>query len=799
MFRFDGYESKFYSDRINFSKLYPLVPYQVDLLKESLNAIWNSGYAWSHLSRGERSLLTFFKESIQSYKDESTWKIVSFADLYNALESRIETYIKSTIHSASELPWLPPRALDVLKVLFMLKYVRLVSLTTDNISTLLIQDVHEDMVVLKKQVEEALVFLEKHNYVNKWADAWEFLSNEEQEMERMISWTPIDELDVYAQVHDLVFATNQYWLANKYQHDKYHNVSFKKQIDEYEKVSIDSQLSVKLLRKNENTETDWFSFSAKQIRIVLPDNNIWELRNMISKCKKIEKFILQHNASDKNSDRITQKWREKELLMQKAIELLDDSLKESQIFLGAQELDLSWSSFKDRIHKALHSLFDTVYSEFWVLQKPYKDDDIKELLSRANKVATQEALMEDMSPNLAARDRISNHIIQQWSQSFNVTLKSLQEKFSSAPYWWSDSDISWILTELYLSKIVILKYDGKSIEVEDSRLVEYLTKSTHKERLLVNPKQAIDTRVVRDVSEAMSSLWMTVSNRAQEDQDELFKEILGWRSTTVSQLEWLLQQYWLRSYPWKEKIESFHQLVNWISPYLEQQWLFDSILEQSSSLLEAKNSATMVIQFFDWKQKDIFISWLESVWRYNSISTLLNEDSKSTLQQLSEILQKEEPYSDIPQIKQLVNKLDASYQEILESKRSSTKERADWLVDQLLEIWNLDKDLKANVEDKLDSLLYQPIANTKEIAELMTIHDQLPKMVEQVQSIISSAEKESWNVVASATVNKRTVKLLSLQKMPHSIKTEEDVATFTDNIANQLRKELKDWDIIVII
>jgi hypothetical protein len=53
----DGVEKKLYSDRSNFSAVYPFVPYQFNLLASVLTSIRTHGASGKHLSEGERSML----------------------------------------------------------------------------------------------------------------------------------------------------------------------------------------------------------------------------------------------------------------------------------------------------------------------------------------------------------------------------------------------------------------------------------------------------------------------------------------------------------------------------------------------------------------------------------------------------------------------------------------------------------------------------------------------------------------------------------------------------------------------
>src|SRR5699024_1951127 len=60
---FDGdVERKKYDNEKVFSEVYPFVPYQFNLLQETLTAIRENGSDGKHLAEGERSMLAVFQE-----------------------------------------------------------------------------------------------------------------------------------------------------------------------------------------------------------------------------------------------------------------------------------------------------------------------------------------------------------------------------------------------------------------------------------------------------------------------------------------------------------------------------------------------------------------------------------------------------------------------------------------------------------------------------------------------------------------------------------------------------------------
>lgn len=75
----------------------------------------------------------------------------------------------------------------------------------DNITTLMMDNLEEDRITLKGNVEEALKILIRQMLVQKNGDSYVFLTNEEQEINREIESEDVDNADVIHKISEMVF------------------------------------------------------------------------------------------------------------------------------------------------------------------------------------------------------------------------------------------------------------------------------------------------------------------------------------------------------------------------------------------------------------------------------------------------------------------------------------------------------------------------------------------------------------------------------------------------------------------
>jgi len=798
MISFDGYDYKFYSNSDNFSALYPLLPYQINLVRESLHAIWNIWYAGSYLARGERSLLTFFQQTIKSRSDQDIGVLIKFSDIYDAVEWRIDSYIKQTISKAEDSDNIDELWVDILKVLFLLKYVREISLTIDNISTLLVDHIDTDMIALKKKIQESLTQLQKHWYINKRAEDYEFLSNEEQEIEHQINNITIDPIDVYNQMYDIIFENINYWLGNKYQFDKYHSFAFKKMIDEYEKLSIDSPLCVQIITSwFENKDANMFSFSTQTIRIELPkpESDEQNYREFLFKCKKIEKYLTQHTRSVDADKRILMKEKEKDWLLEKAKILIDKALLDASYMMWNQNLQITWGQVKDKLQESLGYLCKSVFSEFPVLKKAYKDQDIISLIR--NPHTNEQQLLETISANDSAQKRIYALIKREHDKRLTVTLKRLQEEFRWVPYGRNDSDVSWLISEMLLAKSIIIKYEWISITSSDPRLTEYLTKGPHKEKVVIEPKPVVDSRIIRSVQDIMrfidADLWASLS----DDEEELYKRIHTWTKDTTNLLSKYLTNYEYHRYPGKQLIEKTLDILRSISLKHDYATMFSYLEEQSDSIRTTFWDLVKVSDFFESRQKEIFDSWLLTISKYASILSLLDDSWREYYHSIQDIVNKDEPYEDIPKVKWLVQQLDAKYKEVIEEKRNTILQSTKELTDSLLNASWLNTQEKEQAKDMIQKELLLPIQETSEITTLLTNEAQV---ADRIQHLIESVVKKiNTNKETPSSPSKKVIHIKKLIPTSTAISNKRDIDNFLDHIKQELETQLKDNPNIVII
>ena len=177
---------KNFRDREHFVASYPFPPYQYDLFQAAITGLsQHNAFEGKHSSVGERSMLGVFQDVAKKIGDMKTSGIATFDLMFEGIRSALKSSAQQSIQIA-ERNLDNKMAVRVLKALFLVKYVKEFKATARNIAVLLLGDFDTDTATLRRDIEEALNTLESNTYIQRNGEVYEFLSNEEKDVEAEI-------------------------------------------------------------------------------------------------------------------------------------------------------------------------------------------------------------------------------------------------------------------------------------------------------------------------------------------------------------------------------------------------------------------------------------------------------------------------------------------------------------------------------------------------------------------------------------------------------------------------------------
>jgi len=675
----DGVEKKLYADGHDFAGVYPFVPYQFNLLGSVLTSIRTHGASGKHLAEGERSMIALFKESAVKLMDSAAGAMVPFNMFYDALHQFLDHSHKGVISRALENEYINPDksednfAVNVLKTLFMIKYVKEIQANVDNITSLMAADIDTDRMVLKKQVEEALKILANQTLIQKNGDVYVFLTNEEQEINRSIDSQHVEMAEVISKVSELIF--DDILKGDKYRypafHGRYHFAYNRFVDDRPHRANQSHDIGIRVLTpssdySNDETTLRMMSGQSKEILIVLPNDTEFldELRNSL----KIEKYLRFNTASTltkfeqiKEAKRIEMRERNGNAKL-----FLMESLKQADIYVNGDKAQIASKDITARINDALGRLVSIVYHKLTYIDTPMSEANIRSLFKDETQLTL--SLEGTSEANIHALHDMRQFIADNAAMHMKTSMKSLMDRFMNAPYGFVEDDVEWLVAKLFKNGDISFTVNGSSVTMLNKtpeELVNYVTKREYVEKLLTERREKASDSQKKAVRQVMKALFGTSS--VNDEDDALMHSFQSYSKDILNELDKFEIQYEEKPFPGRSIVAEGRSLLREVVMLQAPSAFFKKLHVDRDDYLEFAEDYELVKAFFEGEQKKVFEKALTLMKIYEDSKTfIVNEKIEGVVGQIGAVLRKQAPYHEIPQLKPLLEQFTELYAKLLQ-------------------------------------------------------------------------------------------------------------------------------------
>jgi hypothetical protein len=430
---------KNYRDRDNFISSYPFPQYQYDLFQMAIRSLsQHNAFEGKHSSVGERSMLGVFQQVAKSLADQQVGGLATFDLMFEGIRTALKSSAQQSIHLAEKsIVDVDPFAVRVLKALFLVKYVKGFKPTVRNISILLLSEFDADQTKQRRKIEEALSVLERNTLIRRNGEVYEFLTDEEKDVEAEIKGLDIDPSELSKELETLAFDT-----ILKHRKIKHlttgHEYPFSRKLDDH-LLGRDYELAINVITPfNDDAATPetirMRSMTREELAIALkPDVRFMRDLRLF---KQTDKYIRQarSGSGQPGRDRIISEKGEQNGRRAKDLELrLRKLMGEAQLFVRGDELEIGGEDPQDRIVKAFQALVDKVYVNLPMLRGvTYSEADIANAASAKGGLFGGDDAGGMSEPDL----EILNYVQGQARIGVNVSVKTLVDRFNTKPYGW---------------------------------------------------------------------------------------------------------------------------------------------------------------------------------------------------------------------------------------------------------------------------------------------------------------------------------------------------------------------------
>jgi len=493
-----GQQYQNFRDEEHFVYCYPFVPYQFALFQSAIRGIsLHNGFEGKASSVGERSMLGVFREVAIAIDNAPVGQLATFDRMFEGIRGALKSAIQSAINNA-ERHLGEPYAVRVLKALFLVKYVKEYKATLRNLSVLMLERFGEDLPAQRKKLEAALALLEQQTYIQRSGEVYEYLTDEEKDIEEEIKNTEVETADILKELETLLF--DGVIKQRKIRYSNGQDYPYTRRMDD-RALSREHELAIHIVTPlSDNfdnlTLQRMQSMGRDELRVVLPADS--RFMQDLTMHKRTEKYIRQNSN--------TQQEAVKRILDAKGFqntERLNDLQLRARALLGkatliinAGDVDVSSEDGQTRVLKGFEHLVQNTYPNLRMLRDvPFIETDIGKHLRMV-----EDGLLANDATSLTEPEQELLAFIQSNARSgVRTTVKSLLERFERKSYGWYYAAILCNLALLCARGKVEVRQDSNPLEHD--ALERSLRNTNAHASLVLEPQVEFSASQVRTLKE----------------------------------------------------------------------------------------------------------------------------------------------------------------------------------------------------------------------------------------------------------------------------------------------------------
>jgi hypothetical protein len=665
----------------SFVSAYPFVPYQFKLLQNVFNQIRIRGAAGKNLAEGERSMLDAFQTAAQSLKDADLGVLAPFHLFYESVEGFLDGNIKLIIRNAAKNPELNAFDVNLLKTLFMIKYVKEMPGTVENLVTLEIDHLERDRLGLQEQVKASLARLERQTLIQRTGDSYEFLTNEEQDVTREIKAFTVPHGSVESELQTLIW--DEIFPSPKLRYDAQHDYAYTRMLDGRVVSQKNDDLTLHIVTPLGGDEyASILDDSAAMMRsggntvlVRMPDEGSRDLLDELQLYVKTKLYLNQKlgNASKASLRTILDTHLQQNQERHKRVKsALNDLLGSADVFAYGQRLDGLGSSTKERLTSALKKLVDAVYTNRGYVTHPYANSEAIHTVLQGG-IAEVQPDAHGNVPNEHAQTAMRKWLKSRTDAHAVPTLKELVAWFTGKPYGWSPNDVLGVLAELLVQrKAELIRFDAV-VDPKEAKLVDALISVQQRDKFKARVPQEIDPDAKASV---MKFLYEHLDHPAPSSDEKVLADEIRSRLDTIRETagkDLAIAQD--GGYPYEQRLSDAVDLLQDVLGPRDLANFFTKVHTSFGALAEVASETDRIHKFFSAPhQRQLFEKARRLLrGRAYDLGALRDDDAVAARAALEAIVTSDDPASEIPKAIPLVSTLEHALSTLVESHRQEAE------------------------------------------------------------------------------------------------------------------------------
>jgi hypothetical protein len=730
-----GMNFRQFKDGDDFVKNYPFAPYQFQLIQKVFESIRKAGATGMHLARGERSMLDAFQSAAKTVSINEVGVLVPLYDFYPAIESFLDTAVKKTIDQAETNPSLEPFDIQLLQVLFLIRYVDEMKGNVDNLVTLCLDQIDGDRLALRRRIEESLGRLEKETLISRSGDLYSFLTNEERDVNKEIKQVDLtngEEAKLQGEIifEDVLKGQRKHrFSANKMDFD------FNRRCDQF---PIGNQRDGALLVSVITPLADDYEIydkgkailesAAEDGYVLIRLGNDESLGRELRIFLQTEKYLSRKNDGtlSESTKRILRDCAEDNRQRRERLTaLLGEMLAAAEYFVAGQPLKLKASTPIAALDEAMEYLIQNTFSKMSYLKR-LAAEPLKEVQAvlRSNDIAKENLLFQTGENNPEALADLRSYLQLCSMKSQQVVLHDMLEKrYSLRPYGWPDEEVLLLLARLIVLSEINLMMDSTLLPID--KVYEAITTPAKRRKIVIRKRETSDPKAVQNARNLGKDLFAEMGPDGEDGLCTFLQTKLKDWQTALHGHKQLADT---GNYPGGDEITQGLALINPLIADKDSKKFIERFNTLKKDLLDLADQFHDLEHFYD-HQKPTWEKLRKAhvAFQLNRLELKKDAQAGPALKRIQEILSAPSPYELIKEADALINTANAVNSSLLTGRRTQAIAKID------AHIATLNKDMAAALGDaSLRSACLKP---------LETLREQVQK--EESLAHITQAESEA--------------------------------------------------------
>lgn len=587
-------------DEDTLAAVYPFLPYQFGLFQAAIKTLSaHEAFEGRHSSVGERSMLAVFQRVVKMLANEELGVFATFDQLFMGIRPALKTTTQRVLYQA-EKDNIRPRAMRILKSLYLLKYVPEFDTTQENIRVLVTPRPEPLVGHRQYSITEDLTYLVDNGYIQVVGGRYEYLTDDEKDVENEIAAIDVDSSIMDKILYRVVF--EEIVREQKFCYSKLNRCYAVERLLNDQASGKKLELHIRLLTPGCDQYEDVKElarrlYDSSELVLRLPYDAVWYQRLLlICRTEQFLNSTLTAALSPTKQSIVSAKSKQHQDLRHRFVPQTEDLLKSCEVYVKSIKRELNPCAPKDRMTKAVELLIDEIYPNIAQLF----DQDLTGEHYRQYLTPDLDLLNPVAVKNLPECQRELFSRVQRQNQSgMTASLKWVIDYFAVRPYGWP--------AECTVAIVAILVGRGKlevrkDIVLNAEQFLAALDNSSCYKSLVLRDLHEFTPQQVRDLDNLYRRLF---------NAPPLAKEAKALASVTREKFKEQLAEferlYAKRAdFPFTNDLEpAINQWRDVVAkPY---EWYFSDLPSRGDELFDLKeNVAGPMVEFMNGSRRQIY-------------------------------------------------------------------------------------------------------------------------------------------------------------------------------------------------